>query len=113
LPYLLSSALQEEVRRSLGLDREERLSKAILSCKTLRHLFDLSIPPCAPKFGKRFRRGGMLVTTFAEDAAWPTLLNTSIILIQFDMEVHQNFDGLNYVNRGVATNPSSKCGSRG
>jgi hypothetical protein len=84
--YLLPWALQEEVIRSPMLNREDRLTKAILSFKILRHLFDLSLLPCAPRIGKRFRQGEMLATTFAEDAAWPTLLNTSITLIQFVME---------------------------
>jgi hypothetical protein len=33
----------------------------------------------------------MVATTFAEDAVWPTLLNTAISLIQFVMEADQNW----------------------
>jgi hypothetical protein len=89
--YLLPWSLQEEVIRSSTLDGEERLTKAILSFKILRHLFDLSLLPCAPGIGKRFRQGGMIATTFAEDAAWPTLLNTSLVLIQFVMEAEPDW----------------------
>jgi hypothetical protein len=91
LLYLLPWALQEEVIRSSSLDRAERLSKAILSFKILRHLFDLSVLPCAPGIAKRFRRSATNATTFAEDAAWPSLLNTSIILIQFVLEADEKW----------------------
>jgi hypothetical protein len=83
LMYLLPWALQEEVIRSPTLSRPERLEKALLSFDLLVHYFDLSFLPRREGVTQRFTKGRTAVVTFAEDSAWPRILNFSLILIYF------------------------------
>jgi hypothetical protein len=83
LMYLLPWALQEEVIRSPTLSRAERLEKALLSFHLLLHSFDLSFLPRSEGVNQRFRQGRTAAVTFAEDSAWPRILNFSLILVHF------------------------------
>jgi hypothetical protein len=67
LVYLLPFALQEEVLRNAGLTGEQRLEKAILSFKQLRHYFHLSSFPRDQGVTKQFLQNRMQVLTFADD----------------------------------------------
>jgi hypothetical protein len=85
LMYLLPWALQEEVFRSPGLSRQERLDKAILSFKLLLHYYHLSGFPSDPAVFQRFKSKGAAAVTFAENSDWPRLLNSALAVIAFIM----------------------------
>jgi hypothetical protein len=95
--YLLPFTLQEDVIRNTDLSRTERLAKAVLSFRLLVHYFDLCCGKHYPGVHGRFcEKRGSVAVTFAEDAAWPRILNTSLALIQFilDADGHWSFSRL-------------------
>jgi hypothetical protein len=95
--YLLPFTLQEDVIRNTNLTRTERLAKAVLSFRLLVHYFDLCCGEHYPGVHGRFcEKRGSIAVTFAENAAWPRILNTALALIQFILEAdgHWSFSRL-------------------
>jgi hypothetical protein len=69
------------VMRSPGLERQERLLKALLAFELLLHYFELSHMLCGSGVSRRFSSGVPLAVTFAEDSVSPVLLNRALALI--------------------------------
>jgi hypothetical protein len=80
---LLPWALQEEVIRSSALTRRERLEKAVGSFYRFIHFFDLSFLPRSEGITQRFDSRRTTAVTFAEDSAWPRILNDNLAFIHF------------------------------
>jgi hypothetical protein len=89
--YLLPFTLQEDVIRNTRLTRYDRLSKAILSFKILVHYFDLHCGEHEPYITQRFQSDITAAVTFAENSAWPRILNSSFALIRFVLEAGEHW----------------------
>jgi hypothetical protein len=90
--YLLPFTLQEDVIRNPDMTREERLAKAILSFRLLMHYFDLCCGGRCDGIHERWStKRGTEALTFAENAAWPRILNSALALIQFIIEADGNW----------------------
>jgi hypothetical protein len=90
--YLLPFTLQADVIRNPDMPRDERLAKAILSFRLLNHYFDLCCGKHYPTVHGRYcARRGTEAVSFAENAAWPRILNSSIALIEFILDADENW----------------------
>jgi hypothetical protein len=91
--------------------------KAVLILKLLFHYFDLSSRPRADGVTQRFVVGKMTALTFAEDSAWPRVLNCALGLVAFTLEADKRWSffrmGTHCLENFFGLVHRSSLGSRG
>jgi hypothetical protein len=111
LTYLLLWALQEELIRSPGLPREERLKKTILSFGLLFHYFDMSFLPQSKGITQQFDNCRTVAVTFAKYLVWPRILNFTLTIIRFILAAPSDWS-FSRLGTHCLENFSASCGRK-
>jgi hypothetical protein len=65
------------------MSRKQGLEKAVLNFYLLLHYFGFSFFPDSEEVTQQFNNRRTIAVTFAEDSAWPRILNNGLPLIHF------------------------------